>query len=170
VLISQKSTAHRKAQYPPSPLSIPQMIFTFLAWPCENLFAPHSCLLNPSTLITAPSVVWGLAMGLIYSKTIICFSSLLYISGFLPDEASFSIIDCIRLPRYRSITQQPTQLKDGRFTVHKFLVLTSAELHQSEYVFRSHIYDGIFDNPRGFLSAHGASNFVLIFIVALVWI
>jgi hypothetical protein len=55
----------------------PFLFLTSLAWRCENLFAPILRLPNHIPLITAPSLRWSLAMlamGLIYSRTIIYFS------------------------------------------------------------------------------------------------
>jgi hypothetical protein len=52
-----------------------------------------------------------------------------------------------------------TRLNDGKFTVHRFSVATSARLHQSECVFRFYVYGGIFDNLLGLLSARGPDCF-----------
>jgi hypothetical protein len=52
-----------------------------------------------------------------------------------------------------------TRLNDGIFTVHRFSIVTSARLHQSECVFRLYVYRGIFDNPPGLLSARGTDCF-----------
>jgi hypothetical protein len=62
------------------------------------------------------------------------------------------------------------RLNDSIFTVHRFSAVTSARLHQSECVFRFFVYDGIFDNPPGFLSARGAGCLCfLFFFVFFVW-
>jgi hypothetical protein len=59
-----------------------------------------------------------------------------------------------------------SRLNDGIFTVHRFSVATSAQLHQSECVFRFYVYGGIFDNPPGLLSARGPIVFVFLFVFA----
>jgi hypothetical protein len=57
-----------------------------------------------------------------------------------------------------------TRLNEGRFTVHRFSVATSARLHQPECVFRFFVYSGIFHNPPGFfLSARGTGFFFCFF-------
>jgi hypothetical protein len=52
------------------------LFLTSLAWRCENLFAHQSSPSHHILLITAPSLRWSLAMGMINTKTIIYFSSL----------------------------------------------------------------------------------------------
>jgi hypothetical protein len=60
-------------------LCILRLLFLFLtslAWRCENLFAHQSSPSHHIPLITAPSLRWSPAMGMINTKTIIYFSSL----------------------------------------------------------------------------------------------
>jgi hypothetical protein len=57
-----------------------------------------------------------------------------------------------------------TRLNDGRFTVHRVSVATSARLHKSQCVFRFYVYGGIFDNPPGLLSARGTDGFLCSFV------
>jgi hypothetical protein len=52
-----------------------------------------------------------------------------------------------------------SRLNDGKFTVHRFSVTTSARLHKSECVFRFYVYGGIFDNPPGLLPERGTDCF-----------
>jgi hypothetical protein len=44
-----------------------------------------------------------------------------------------------------------TRLNDCIFRVHRFSVVTLAQLHKSDFVFRFYVYSGTFDSPQGYL-------------------
>jgi hypothetical protein len=49
-----------------------------------------------------------------------------------------------------TLRNSTTRLNDGIFKVHRFSVVTPARLHKSDFVFRSYVYGGTFDNPPGY--------------------
>jgi hypothetical protein len=43
-----------------------------------------------------------------------------------------------------------TRLNDGILRVHRLSVVTPAQLHKSDFVFRFYVCGGTFDNPQGY--------------------
>jgi hypothetical protein len=54
-----------------------------------------------------------------------------------------------------------TRLNDGIFRVHRFSVVTPAQLHRSGFIFRFYVYGGTFDNPPGYLLSARGTVFAL---------
>jgi hypothetical protein len=50
-----------------------------------------------------------------------------------------------------TVYNSTTRLNDGIFRVHWFSVVTPAQLHRSDFIFRFYVYGGTFDNPPGYL-------------------
>jgi hypothetical protein len=74
---SDEINLHFPAGFPKN--TIHHLLFLFLtslAWRCEKFSPTNLRLPHHIPLITAPSLRWSLAMGLIYTKAIIYFSSL----------------------------------------------------------------------------------------------
>jgi hypothetical protein len=91
-------------------------------------------------------------MGLIYSKTIIYFSSAS--DSRMGTEWRPRLVSLVAFAYLHNLT---TRLNDGIFIVHRFSIATPARLRKSDFVFRFYVYGGTFDNQRGyfFLSTHG---------------
>jgi hypothetical protein len=80
---------------------------------------------------------------------------------FLLPAADLRMDPALRLRSVSSLTSvtlcnSTTRLNDGIFRVHRLSVVTLAQLHRSDFIFRFYVYGGTFDNSPGYLlSARG---------------